>query len=179
MGKSWPFRKKNHDGEVGSSCGGKKLQELRYVPVELARQLWETNWLVPSSDASLPDGGWYLNSRLVSVPSVLHAGRVRYEVGSRRFILPSNLREEPAFDLNSYSWIMFGTWEFDPRRRAGYLGDVRFFKREFTNALTNNNRDDEVNNNEEGAEEADDHEDDGFDDDDAAWDTEHQPQHLT
>jgi hypothetical protein len=29
--------------------------------------------------------------------------------------------------LDSYSWYTFGTWEFDLRRGAGYLGVVDFF----------------------------------------------------
>jgi hypothetical protein len=37
MGKSWPFRKKNQDGEAGSSRGGKMARQRQYVPVELVR----------------------------------------------------------------------------------------------------------------------------------------------
>ena len=48
----------------------------------------------------------------------------------RRTILPPVLREDQAYALNSYNWISFGTWEFDARRRAGYLGDVEYFDRE-------------------------------------------------
>jgi hypothetical protein len=36
MGKSWPFRKKNQDGEASSSHGGKKAQQRWYVPIKLA-----------------------------------------------------------------------------------------------------------------------------------------------
>jgi hypothetical protein len=33
--------------------------------------------------------------------------------------------------LDSYNWSTFGAWEFDdPRRRAGYVGDMDFFNRE-------------------------------------------------
>jgi hypothetical protein len=42
----------------------------------------------------------------------------------------SDLRDDPAFALTSYNWILFGMWEFDPRRRAGYLGGVNLFIRE-------------------------------------------------
>jgi hypothetical protein len=117
----------------------------------------------------------YLHSVRVGVPPVPLAGQERRdEVWRLQFILPPDLPKDPAFDLNSYSWIMFGTWEFESRRRSGYLGDVRFFKRELMNALTDDDKDDdEVNDNEEGAEEADDHEDDGFDDGDIAWDPEY------
>jgi hypothetical protein len=38
--------------------------------------------------------------------------------------LPADLREDPAYTLNTYNWISFGTWEFDARRRARYLGAV-------------------------------------------------------
>jgi hypothetical protein len=44
--------------------------------------------------------------------------------------LPSDLREDPAYALNSYNWISFGTWEFHARRRAGYLANVDYFERE-------------------------------------------------
>jgi hypothetical protein len=33
------------------------------------------------------------------------------------------------------SSIMFETWEFDPHRRAGYVGDIGFFKRELLSIL--------------------------------------------
>jgi hypothetical protein len=79
---------------------------------------------VPWSDASLTGGGWYLKAHHVPVPPVsLNKGRERHdEVRRRRFILLSDLRDDLAFDINSCNWIMFETWEFDPRRRAGYLG---------------------------------------------------------
>ena len=47
-----------------------------------------------------------------------------------RFILPPYLHADPAFAANSHNWISFGTWEFHPRRRAGYLGGFDFFSRE-------------------------------------------------
>jgi hypothetical protein len=53
-------------------------------------------------------------------PSVPREGRERRdEVRRRRAILSPDLREDPAYALNSYNWISFGTWEFDARRRAG------------------------------------------------------------
>jgi hypothetical protein len=63
------------------------------------------------------------------------------EVLDRRFILQSDISEDLAFDLNSYSWITIRTWEFDPRCRARYLVDVEFFKRELLNALTDDDED--------------------------------------
>jgi hypothetical protein len=56
----------------------------------------------------------------------------RDEVRRRRAILPPDLQQDPAYTLNSYNWISFGTWEFDARRRAGYLWVVEFFDREIT-----------------------------------------------
>jgi hypothetical protein len=91
-----------------------------------------------------------------------------------------------VFDLNSYNSITQGTWEFDPRRRAGYLGDVRYFKRELLSGLTYDDK--EVNNDEDNNVEADDEEADdeeaadnneGFNDGGAAWDLEHQPRIST
>jgi hypothetical protein len=40
------------------------------------------------------------------------------------------LHEDPAFHINSFTGHSFGSWEFDPRHRAGYLADVVFFNRE-------------------------------------------------
>jgi hypothetical protein len=51
-------------------------------------------------------------------------------VRRRRPILLANLREDPAYALNSYNWISFGTWGFDARRRARYLGDLDYLDRE-------------------------------------------------
>lgn len=80
-----------------------------------------------------------------------------------------------SLDLNSYSLITFGTSEFDPRRRAAYLGDIGFFKRDLLNAVTDDDDDDdeadveEVDEDddkevdEEVDEEGDDHKDEGFD----------------
>ena len=123
-----PFKKAKHDGEDSSSRGGKKPRRKRYVWVEFARRLWEENRPVPWPDVNLPGGGWYLNSRRVPVPPVPEQIRERREeVRRRRTVLPPDLRDDPAFAVTSYNWIAFGTWEFDPRRRAGYLGDEAFF----------------------------------------------------
>ena len=117
MGKGWPFKKAKHDGEASSSRGGKKPRRHRYVRVKFARRLWEENRPVSWPDANLVGGGWYLNSRRVPVLPVLHEGREqREEVRRLRTILPPDLCDDPAFAVNSYAWITFGTWEFDPRR---------------------------------------------------------------
>ncbi|KAK1669924.1 hypothetical protein QYE76_058083 [Lolium multiflorum] len=53
-----------------------------------------------------------------------------------------DLREDSAYALNSYNWISFGTWEFDARRRARYLGDLDYFDREIAvEEYANNNND--------------------------------------
>ena len=115
MPKGWPFRKAKHDDEVGGSRSGKKPRNKRYVPVEFARQLWLENRPVPWPDASLPGGGWYLNSRRVPIAPVPPTGRDRRrEIERRRFILPPDLRADPAFAANSRNWLSFGTWEFHP-----------------------------------------------------------------
>jgi hypothetical protein len=55
----WPFRKRKHDTEVGSSRSKKKKtsRSRRYVPVELAHWLFEENRLVPWRDADMTSGG--------------------------------------------------------------------------------------------------------------------------
>jgi hypothetical protein len=125
MGKKyWPFRKIKNGHEASGSWSGKKPWVGWYVRIEFARRLWEENQPVPRSDANLPGGGWYLNSRCVPIPPppVPPDGEERRdEVRRRRAILPADLREDPAYTLKSYNRISFGTWEFDARRRAGYL----------------------------------------------------------
>jgi hypothetical protein len=128
MGKSWPFSKTKNDHEASGSRSGKKPRVGQYIHVEFAHRLWEENRAVPWPDASLPGGGWYLNSKHVPVPPVPREGRERRDdVRRRRAILLVDLREDRAYALNSYNWISFGTWEFDARRQAWYLGDVDYF----------------------------------------------------
>jgi hypothetical protein len=76
-----------------------------------------------------------------------------------RAILPADLREDSAYALNSYNLISYGTWEFEARCRAGYLGDVDYFVRELAA---------EENDNEKGEYDDDVDEDEGIEDDDAA-----------
>jgi hypothetical protein len=49
MEKGWLFRKTKHDGEAGSSVAkNKQIQrDRRYVPMELAHQLFEENRPIP------------------------------------------------------------------------------------------------------------------------------------
>jgi hypothetical protein len=106
MAKSWPFMKVKDDGENISSQDRKKTRRRRYVRVEFVRRMWEEKRPVPWSDASLPGGGWYLNSRRVSVPLVLLEGREQHEVVRR---LPPDMRDDLAFAVVLYNWITFGT----------------------------------------------------------------------
>jgi hypothetical protein len=57
--------------------------------------------------------------------------------------LPVDLREDPAYALNSYNWISFGMWEFHARGRAGYLGDLDYFAHEITAEEDENDNNDE------------------------------------
>jgi hypothetical protein len=71
------------------------------------------------------------------------------EIFHRRFIFPPDLQEDQAYMLDNYNWDTFGLWEFDPRRRAGYLGDVAYLNAILDHGLINNN-----DNEDEDAEEA-------------------------
>ena len=113
-------------------------------------------------------------------PPVPRSGRERRdEVRRRRAVLPPDLREDPAYALNSYNWISFGAWEFDARRRAAYLADVDYFEREIAA--------EEEENDHEDADEDGDKDEDGdvtmpqYDHDDGgpAWDPENQPPDIS
>jgi hypothetical protein len=76
-------------------------------------------------------------------------------------------------------------WEFDPRR-AGYLGDVRFFKHELRSGLTDDDDypgdadgNEEAGDDEDGDEEAGDHDDEHFDNGDVLRDPGYQPADLS
>jgi hypothetical protein len=58
--------------------------------------------------------------------SVPREGHERRDEIRRRSILRPDLRDDPAYGMNSPNWDTFSSWEYDPRRRAGYLGDVAF-----------------------------------------------------
>ena len=159
--------------------------------VEFARRLWEENRPVPWPDVNLPGGGWYLNSRRVPVPPVPEQGREqREEVRRNRTVLLPDLRDDPAFAVTSYNWITFGTWEFDPRRRAGYLGDASFFDTSATDDDAEDDGEDDDEDDGEDDEEDEDNDEDGGEDEEGAggdldfpggddgvlpWDPAHQP----
>ncbi|KAK1631985.1 hypothetical protein QYE76_006300 [Lolium multiflorum] len=125
MGKKcWPFRKTKNDQEASGSRSGKKARVGRYVRVDLARQLWEKTGRYHGRTRTCR-GGLTPNSRACRSPPVPRgqSGGTRC---ARRAILPPDLREDPAYALNSYNWISFGTWELDAQRCAAYLGDVDY-----------------------------------------------------
>jgi hypothetical protein len=73
---------------------------------------------------------------------VLHEGRERRgKIRRHIFILPPNLREDPAFAIGSLNRRSFVAWEFDPRRRAGYLDDMSFFNQDVGVVLDNDDAD--------------------------------------
>jgi hypothetical protein len=95
-----------------------------YVPVRMARRLYAHNRTVPWPDVNLP-GRWHLNSRRVPVPLVPPGGQEWVlKIRRRRALLPPALRRDPAFAIESGAWDMFGRWEWNAERRAGYLGDT-------------------------------------------------------
>jgi hypothetical protein len=94
--------------------------------------------------------GWELVAQLASQLQprasalVPREGRERRnKVRRRRFILLLDLHDVPAFALHSDNWLMFRALEFDPRRRAVYLGDMGFFNRELGVVLTDNEEDED------------------------------------
>jgi hypothetical protein len=74
--------------------------------------------------------------------------------------LPPDLRDDPTLALTSYNWILFGAWEFDAHRRAGFLGDVDFFARELDEE---DERDDEEDKYEDDEDRYEDDNDEGGD----------------
>jgi hypothetical protein len=101
-----------------------------------------------------------------------------------------------VYVLNSYNQISFGTREFHPFHRPGYLGDVDFFNRKFTVDEYEDEGEYEYDNDDEDAdaaaevEDADEAEDDfdmhfvqggdnDHDDGGPAWDPETQPPDIS
>jgi hypothetical protein len=71
------------------------------MSVEIAQALYDQNTSVGLRDVHLP-GGWHLNTRRVPVPPVPRRGQERRaEIRRRRAILPLDLREDPALDIDS------------------------------------------------------------------------------
>jgi hypothetical protein len=62
MAKRWPFRRSEHDHEIGSARGEKIKERQRHiVAVNIAWLLFEENRTVPWRDGSL-SFSWLLNS---------------------------------------------------------------------------------------------------------------------
>jgi hypothetical protein len=90
----------------------------------MARRLYSHNRIVPWPDVNLPRR-WHLNSRRVSVPPVPRRGQERVlEIRRHRALLPPAPRRDPAFAIESGAWDMFGRWEWNAERHAGYLSDT-------------------------------------------------------
>jgi hypothetical protein len=76
-------------------------------------------------DVHLP-GGWHLNVWRVSIPPVPRRGQERHDKIRRRWaILPPDLREDPAFAMDS-EWRDCPAYEPCPRCRPGLLGDTEY-----------------------------------------------------
>jgi hypothetical protein len=96
----WPFKKPKPDLEASSSRTKYKLPPLKkwrdrpYLNIAMARATYRDNtpWL--SSD-------WLLNSRRMLVPLVPCHGRERHDEIHHQAILPPDLREDPAFSMES------------------------------------------------------------------------------
>jgi hypothetical protein len=71
--------------------------------------------------------GWRLSYLREPVPHVPACEPNRSaEIRRRRRYLPSDLRVDPAYTIDSDTWRTFREFEKDPRRRAGFLGDRNF-----------------------------------------------------
>jgi hypothetical protein len=94
--------------------------------------------------------------------------------------LPPDLQQDPAYALNSYNWISFETWEFDARRRAGYLGDIEFFNHEIAAEEQENDQDDadDDENEDEAEDEQVEREEYDHDEGEPAWDPETHIRHF-
>jgi hypothetical protein len=68
---------------------------------------------------------WNLNSYCVPVLSVPLEGPERFqEIHRRRALLPPHLRHDPAYAIAFPNWDTFSRWEWNAKRRTGYLGDI-------------------------------------------------------
>jgi hypothetical protein len=93
------------------------------MPIRMAWSMYARNMPVPWPDANLPER-WLLDSRHVPVPPIPRKVPERVpEIMRWRALLPPHLRRDPVFAITSSAWDMFGSWECQEDRRAGYLGD--------------------------------------------------------
>ncbi|KAK1679789.1 hypothetical protein QYE76_040637 [Lolium multiflorum] len=56
----------------------------------------------------------------------LRASERSAEIRHRRWYLPSDLHADPAYAIDSNTWRTWRKTEKDPRRMAGFLGDIEF-----------------------------------------------------
>src|SRR4051812_27286713 len=69
-------------------------------------------------------GGWRLSWRRVPIPPVpADEPACTVEARCRRHYLPADLRDDPAYTLNSPMWHQWRGVEFDKRHIHGYVGD--------------------------------------------------------
>jgi hypothetical protein len=95
------------------------------MSVEIAQALYDQNAPVGLHGVHLPSG-WHLNAMRVPVPPVPRRGWARRdEIQRRRAILPLDLREDPAFAMDSEWWDR-PAYDPCPRRRSGLLGDEEY-----------------------------------------------------
>jgi hypothetical protein len=119
----WPF-KKTDAGASSSSTSKKKGSPLKkeqnrsYMNVEIVQALYDQNASVGLRDIHLP-GGWHLNAKRVPVLPVPRRGQ------ERRAIVPPDLREDPAFAMDSEWWDR-PAYEPCPRRRSGLLSNAEY-----------------------------------------------------
>jgi hypothetical protein len=130
MTGSWPFRKTDvgaSESKAKATASPPKTERHRpYMSVEIAHALYNQNSSVGLHDVHLP-GGWHLNAKRVPIPLVPHRGRAqRDEIRRRWAILPPDLRDDPAFDMDS-EWWDCPAYEPCPRRRSGLLGDAEYY----------------------------------------------------
>jgi hypothetical protein len=125
----WPFRK--IDAGASSSKAKKKASPPKkernrpYMSGESAQALYKQNASVGLRDVHISDGR-HLNARRVPIPPVPRRGQERRdEIRHRRAILPPDLRDDPAFDMDS-EWWDHPAYEPCLRRRSGLLSHAEY-----------------------------------------------------
>jgi hypothetical protein len=102
-----------------------KERNRPYMSVEIVQALYDQNSSVGLRDVHLPSG-WHLTARRVPIALVPRHGRARRdEIRRRQVILPLDLRDDPAFDMDSEWWDR-PAYEPCLRRRLGLLLDTEY-----------------------------------------------------
>jgi hypothetical protein len=125
----WPFRKSDADASSSKAKKKpllpKKERNRPYMNVEIVQALYDQNASMGLRDIHLP-GSWHLDAKRVPEPLVPRHGQERRdEIRRRRAILPPDLREDPAFTMDSKWWDR-PAYEPCPRRRSGLLSDAEY-----------------------------------------------------